>query len=77
MTRLTEAPRAHAPSALAGRRRLLLTTALAPAVFFCAAQAVAQEDEDDVADQIVVTGIRSSLQSALEEKRQAPNIVEV
>ncbi len=77
MTRLTEAPRAHAPSALAGRRRLLLTTALAPAVFFCAAHAVAQEDEDDVADQIVVTGIRSSLQSALEEKRQAPNIVEV
>ena len=57
------------------RRELLLTSALAPVLLLTANQAFAQDDE--VEDQIVVQGIRASLANALDEKRQAPSLVEV
>ena len=59
-----------------GRR--VLRTALTPAVaatsIFAGGEALAQEQ---VIEEIVVTGIRSSLQSALDQKRDASNLVEV
>ena len=58
-------------------RRLLLSSAIAPALLLQPGAAFAQEDEDDASDVIIVTGIRSSLASALDEKRRAPNLVEV
>ena len=62
-----------------------LVTAWVSGVALCAllapASALAQEQvqSDDAADDnaIVVTGIRSSLQSALTEKRNADNLIEV
>lgn len=41
------------------------------------AQETAEADDDDTLEEIVVTGIRASLASALAEKRSAPNLVEV
>jgi TonB-dependent receptor len=66
--------------AAAGRRNrdyraLLLSSAVAPALLISSGAALAQDDQDD--DVIVVQGIRASLASALDEKRQAPNLVEV
>ena len=56
---------------------LLLSSALIPMALGSVGQAVAQDEDDDVNDVIVVQGIRASLASALNEKRQAPNLVEV
>ena len=56
-------------------RALMLSTAIAPAVLLVGNQAIAQDEE--IQDTIIVQGIRSSLASALEEKRKAPNLIEV
>ena len=53
----------------------MLSTAIAPAVLLVGNQAIAQDEE--IQDTIIVQGIRSSLASALEEKRKAPNLIEV
>ena len=57
------------------RCALFVTTALAPVMLLAGNQAFAQDGETQ--DEIIVTGIRSSLASALDEKRKAPNLVEV
>ena len=60
-----------------GNRNLkafLLSTAIAPALLV-SGTAFAQDDEEG--DVIVVQGIRASLASALEEKRNAPSLIEV
>ncbi len=54
-------------------KALLLSSVIAPTAALTGA--AAQDDQDD--DVIVVQGIRASLASALDEKRQAPNLVEV
>ena len=56
-------------------KALMLSSAIAPALMAVPGAALAQEgDESDV---IVVQGIRGALSSALAEKREAPNLVEV
>lgn len=57
------------------RRSLLLSSAIAPALLLAFSPANAQQDDDE--DVVVVTGIRGALQSALVEKRNADNLVEV
>jgi len=52
---------------------LLLSSAIAPALLIPSGVAFAQDDEDT----IIVTGIRSSLAGALQEKRAADSLVEV
>jgi len=59
----------------AKRGRLLLTSAIVPALLLGSNFAHAQEDEEP--DEIVVQGIRGSLQSALNEKRNADSLIEV
>ena len=69
------------------RRRLWRTALLASAVIPLAPMAVAQTAPAEIQEQtedaesrqatVVVTGIRSSLQNALQEKRSADNLVEV
>ena len=63
----------------AGKR--LLVCALAPAIattsLLATNQAFAQEGDDLVIEEVVVTGIRGSLQSALKQKRNADNLIEV
>lgn len=56
-------------------RKLLLATVIMPAAAMAGAAAQAQDDEDD--DVIIVQGIRASLAGALDEKRNAPSLVEV
>jgi len=63
---------------------LLLSTAIAPAMLMSGNPVLAQEAdaqnamrEDAIREEIVITGIRASLQNALEEKRSANNLVEV
>ena len=56
------------------RRRLLLL-ALSPTLLFGGNLASAQDDP--VLEEIVVTGIRGSLQSALNQKRNSDNLIEV
>ena len=56
---------------------LLLSSALIPMALGSAGQAIAQDEGDEDRDVIVVQGIRASLASALNEKREAPNLVEV
>ena len=60
-----------------GRRLLLtaLTPALAATTMLSSQQVLAQEER--LTEEIVVTGIRSSLQSALNQKRNADNLIEV
>jgi len=60
-----------------GRRLLLtaLTPALVATTMLSSQQALAEEDR--LTEEIVVTGIRSSLQSALNQKRNADNLIEV
>lgn len=61
-------------------RALLLSSTIAPVLLMSAGQALAQDNsapQDQADDVIVVQGIRGSLGSALNEKRQAPNLVEV
>lgn len=58
-------------------KALLLASAALPfASLSVAAQDAANAEEEEL-EEIVVTGIRASLASALVEKRQAPNLVEV
>ena len=56
-------------------KSLLLASVCAP-VMLLGGQAMAQDDEDSD-DVIVVTGIRSALESALTEKRNSDNLIEV
>ncbi|ANY20230.1 Colicin I receptor precursor [Tsuneonella dongtanensis] len=76
------ARRNHNGSARGSARRmgsLLVGTAMAGCMFASSAfaQDAAAGSDDDGGEAIVVTGIRSSLQSALGEKRNADNLVEV
>ncbi len=59
----------------AKRAKLLLTSAIVPAILMSSNFAYAQEDNEP--DEVIVTGIRSSLQSALNEKRSADSLIEV
>lgn len=64
----------------AARRRvsiLMATSALATIAGAALAQDAPAQDATDQVDEIIVTGIRSSLQSALTQKREADNLVEV
>ncbi len=56
---------------------LLATSALATIAGTASAQDAPAQDEADQVDEIIVTGIRSSLQSALTQKREADNLIEV
>lgn len=59
-------------------KMLLLSTAVIPAALAVNAGACAQdESQDENQDVIVVRGIRGALASALDEKRDAPNLIEV
>ena len=63
-----------------GQRRmaiLLASTALIAAPAFAQDAAPAQDGQADQVDEVIVTGIRASLQNALTEKRNADNLVEV
>lgn len=60
-----------------GRLSAMLMASTAVALIAAPVQAQDAPQEDDAGDAIVVTGIRSSLQSALTEKRNANNLVEV
>ena len=57
----------------------VLASALALSVLAMPQQAQAQDydDDDEAMEEIVVTGIRGSLASAIEEKRSADNLIEV
>ncbi len=69
--------KSRGPKAFGGAaniKAILLSTAVIPAALVLNAGAHAQEN---VQDSIVVTGIRGALASALDEKREAPNLVEV
>ena len=59
--------------------RRLLATALSPVLAATAILPASQAfgAEDDVIEEVVVTGIRSSLQNALNQKRNAENLIEV
>ena len=56
------------------RKRLTTAVMIAASTVLAAAQASAQ---DDVLEEVVVTGIRASLESALNQKRAADNLTEV
>ncbi len=63
-------------------RRLATVLLASTAMMMAAAPALAQDaepaqDQPDQVDEIIVTGIRASLQNALTEKRNADNLVEV
>jgi len=70
----------------ANSRQRLLTALLAGTAILSAGSAFAQTipqtqapaaDDADQVDEIIVTGIRASLQNALQQKREADNLVEV
>ncbi len=54
-----------------------ILTGVASAMLAMSNTGLAQEEIDDVLEEVVVTGIRSSLESALAEKRSADNLKEV
>ena len=58
------------------RARLLLTAATSVAAVMAAAPAIAQDTEEEEADEIVVTGIRKSIGDSIAAKRDNTSIVE-
>ena len=62
---------------LSGRTRLPALFLATTAMTMIAAPAMAQDAGADNSQDIIVTGIRNSLQSALQEKRRADNLIEV
>ena len=63
------------PRKPAGNKMILSALALAISAF--STGAIAQEAPESAVEEVVVTGIRASLASALNEKRYADNLVEV
>ncbi|MFC6755160.1 TonB-dependent receptor plug domain-containing protein, partial [Halorubrum tibetense] len=57
--------------------RAINTLAISAATLAFAPQLLAQEDGIDQLEEVVVTGIRASLANALDQKRDANNLVEV
>mgnify|MGYP000409080574 CR=1 FL=1 len=57
-------------------KRQVLASAIAAAVSFTAVNVQAQESLDDVLEEVTVTGIRGSLQRALDVKRDAVGVVD-
>ena len=61
-------------------QRNIAVTSIGAMALAVAAPTIAQEDEEAQAspiEEVVVTGIRSSLRSALQEKRTSDNLVDV
>ena len=82
MKRLRQAVSGSARKSGSELKSILLSTAMATAIFAPAAAVQAQEQAPETAAEgeenaIIVTGIRSSLQSALQEKRNADSLIEV